>query len=78
MSDCRFGVSSVNYPDPDPEQLTGSVNNKAFIKRTSRVIISLTRKQYSSIDNENDTKGLSVSSCNSSMKMSPINKSHNP
>ena len=21
MSDCRFGVSPVNYPDPDPEHL---------------------------------------------------------
>ena len=21
MSDCRFGVSPVNYPDPDPEPL---------------------------------------------------------
>ena len=21
MSDCRFGVSPVNYPDPDPEVL---------------------------------------------------------
>ena len=20
MSDCRFGVSPVNYPDPDPER----------------------------------------------------------
>ena len=20
MSDCRFGVSPVNYPDPDPEK----------------------------------------------------------
>ena len=20
MSDCRFGVSPVNYPDPDPEE----------------------------------------------------------
>ena len=20
MSDCRFGVSPVNYPDPDPDQ----------------------------------------------------------
>ena len=20
MSDCRFGVSQVNYPDPDPER----------------------------------------------------------
>ena len=22
MSDCRFGVSPVNYPDPDPDHLT--------------------------------------------------------
>ena len=22
MSDCRFGVSPVNYPDPDPELLS--------------------------------------------------------
>ena len=22
MSDCRFGVSPVNYPDPDPDPLT--------------------------------------------------------
>ena len=21
MSDCRFGVSPVNYPDPDPENM---------------------------------------------------------
>ena len=21
MSDCRFGVSPVNYPDPDPEPI---------------------------------------------------------
>ena len=21
MSDCRFGVSPVNYPDPDPEEM---------------------------------------------------------
>ena len=21
MSDCRFGVSPVNYPDPDPGQM---------------------------------------------------------
>ena len=21
MSDCRFGVSPVNYPDPDPEHV---------------------------------------------------------
>ena len=23
MSDCRFGVSPVNYPDPDPELANG-------------------------------------------------------
>ena len=23
MSDCRFGVSPVNYPDPDPEPVCG-------------------------------------------------------
>ena len=23
MSDCRFGVSPVNYPDPDPGRLMG-------------------------------------------------------
>ena len=27
MSDCRFGVSPVNYPDPDPEVIRQ--NNKA-------------------------------------------------
>ena len=25
MSDCRFGVSPVNYPDPDPEVNTSPV-----------------------------------------------------
>ena len=25
MSDCRFGVSPVNYPDPDPDPGTGVV-----------------------------------------------------
>ena len=35
MSDCRFGVSPVNYPDPDPEsghfklRMVGFVKNKA-------------------------------------------------
>ena len=23
MSDCRFGVSPVNYPDPDPDHWSG-------------------------------------------------------
>ena len=25
VSDCRFGVSPVNYPDPDPDQGTSSI-----------------------------------------------------
>ena len=25
MSDCRFGVSPVNYPDPDPDGMLGIV-----------------------------------------------------
>ena len=25
MSDCRFGVSPVNYPDPDPDVRNGCV-----------------------------------------------------
>ena len=27
MSDCRYGVSPVNYPDPDPGQKNYSVLN---------------------------------------------------
>ena len=30
MSDCRFGVSPVNYPDPDPEALSIAVAIKNF------------------------------------------------
>ena len=26
MSDCRFGVSPVNYPDPDPEDKKNNRN----------------------------------------------------
>ena len=26
MSDCRFGVSPVNYPDPDPESLEPDIS----------------------------------------------------
>ena len=29
MSDCRFGVSPVNYPDPDPE-LMDQMEIKSF------------------------------------------------
>ena len=26
VSDCRFGVSPVNYPDPDPECVYGGID----------------------------------------------------
>ena len=26
VSDCRFGVSPVNYPDPDPDQVTSVIS----------------------------------------------------
>ena len=33
MSDCRFGLSPVNYPDPDPElQLLYDVASESVIK----------------------------------------------
>ena len=57
MSDCRFGVSPVNYPDPDPDEkmcLMSYANNKgadqpahsrslisAFVVRYLDSIISL-------------------------------------
>ena len=28
MSDCRFGVSPVNYPDPDPDPGNGTFRTK--------------------------------------------------
>ena len=34
MSDCRFGVSPVNYPDPDPDpdpSLIGQVTHRIFL-----------------------------------------------
>ena len=30
MSDCRFGVSPVNYPDPDPKRSTNRLNSGNF------------------------------------------------
>ena len=39
MSDCRFGVSPVNYPDPDPERvyskLRESIKNNIEIAYTT-------------------------------------------
>ena len=30
MSDCRFGVSPVNYPDPDPDHRADS-NHEQYV-----------------------------------------------
>ena len=30
MSDCRFGVSPVNYPDPDPEFYSENEENEVL------------------------------------------------
>ena len=30
MSDCRFGVSPVNYPDPDPDRHDGHADKDSY------------------------------------------------
>ena len=30
MSDCRLGVSPVNYPDPDPDDVIGRADRFGF------------------------------------------------
>ena len=35
MSDCRFGVSPVNYPDPDPDLL--NIDNPYFEGMVNRI-----------------------------------------
>ena len=32
MSDCRYGVSPVNYPDPDPDPCEGLDDGKKLLK----------------------------------------------
>ena len=34
MSDCRYGVSPVNYPDPDPDMGNLSLGIRKFISVT--------------------------------------------
>ena len=41
MSDCRFGVSPVNYPDPDPEGIFLHVALSAKLTRTCYLFISI-------------------------------------
>ena len=37
MSDCRFGVSSVNYPDPDPSRKGGKTKDLYCYIKASKV-----------------------------------------
>ena len=49
MSDCRFGVSPVNYPDPDPELSKRSKYNENIfcqIKIITNCEIASFRKKY--------------------------------
>ena len=39
MSDCRFGVSSVNYPDPDPEGTVDLLKQSCCIQVDQTLII---------------------------------------
>ena len=34
MSDCRFGVSPINYPDPDPESLMAELHTVSSFNAT--------------------------------------------
>ena len=36
MSDCRFGVSPVNYPDPDPERKREDGRRNVFMTMSPR------------------------------------------
>ena len=38
MSDCRFGVSPVNYPDPDPDVLGERTDQTALMCRMRGLI----------------------------------------
>ena len=33
MSDCRYGVSPVNYPDPDPEDLEQEMRKTTVVSK---------------------------------------------
>ena len=40
MSDCRFGVSPVNYPDPDPEIAIKAYFHFSHYKSVEKVVIA--------------------------------------
>ena len=37
MSDCRFGVSPVNYPDPDPERRSCDIEKENNRKKAKSI-----------------------------------------
>ena len=41
MSECRFGVSPVNYLDPDPDPDQGGVGTKHFVKLPNTTLKNL-------------------------------------
>ena len=52
MSDCRFGVSPVNYPDPDPDPIDVSVlvwsNSSHWFKRSCSHKLFLSKFEFQS------------------------------
>ena len=62
MSDCRFGVSPVNYPDPDPdpEQQSRKQNGDAALKTitffTTYSVVNMVLGTISSKPTKNITK----------------------
>ena len=55
MSDCRFGVSPVNYPDPDPEPLRIGII-RALNECTVRLFKATTRHNHKSSDMQSKMK----------------------
>ena len=47
MSDCRFGVSPVNYPDPDPDP-----DSDLFIHDLNNVSVFSIRPLYATLKNK--------------------------
>ena len=58
MSECRFGVSPVNYPDPDPDRAAKKV--KSGIQRSQDIFSFFLPIRLNSV--ENSTRG-SVYKC---------------
>ena len=44
MSDCRFGVSPVNYPDPDPDPDPVCIYDRKEEKKHFKIVFSNTNR----------------------------------